>query len=428
MTERSGKKKLTRGEKWLLVAPLFVLLLFGLLQLKNFWFARTFPRIFGSDGGKFLLLRISRDGKQIVATNENTFTPSSTVSSWDIATGQKLWSFSSNAPPSGVDFSPDGQSFSVVFTSWQGVACDLEKRDLRTGKLIWTMHGADSFDAGIFSPDGKSVVTQGASVGVYDSMTGALKHTVPATCKTAGQWLRFTRDGATFMMLNAPPSRSMQPSPARVEFWSSGTGKKLRALPMSDTTWAELRANSDEVVSLGCLKGNRSQSFATGDTTSPRGLTQIWNYKTGQLLQTLPGADTASNLTGWRCLSKDGRLLFRLKKITQDNVISQQAEMIELRTGKIVWVRDLENEPFWCRFSPDGRFVGSSDFPKGAASGVVRLWDAKTGAQLKTFQTSSAWLPTDFTADSHYLAFINDNQIYLWDLFQYSKQPTSDKL
>ncbi len=427
MTKATTKKKLTRGEKWLLVAPLFVLLMFGLLQLKNLWLAR-FPRTFNSPGSKFLLLRISPAGQHIVATSESEILPASTVTSWDIASGERLWSFSSNAPVAGVDFSSDGQAFSVVFTSWQGAACDLEKHDMRTGRLLWTAHSARAFDAGIFSPDGRSIVTQGASVAVYDALTGALRHTVPTSCKTAGQWLRFAPDGSTFMMLKAPPGQSLKPSPAVVEFWDSRTGKRQNILPTVDTTWADLRAKTDEVVLLGCPQEGRTKSALTHDETQPRGLTQIWNYKTGHLVRTLPGVETVSSVTARSCLSKDGRFLFRLKKIAPDTSqpdTSQQAEMLDLQTGKMVWTRLVENEPFWCRFSPDGLFVGSSDFPTGTTSGVVRLWDAKSGVQLKTFGTNSAWLPTDFTEDSHYLAFIDDRRIHLWDLFQYSKQHAS---
>jgi WD40 repeat protein len=74
-------------------------------------------------------------------------------------------------------------------------------------------------------------------------------------------------------------------------------------------------------------------------------------------------------------------------------------------------------EVTYVAYSPDGRWLASAGVDERESGGAVRLWDAETGREIRTFAkpTASAF-GVDFSPDSRWLASgWGDGMVRIWD-------------
>jgi WD40 repeat protein len=125
-------------------------------------------------------------------------------------------------------------------------------------------------------------------------------------------------------------------------------------------------------------------------STREDNIVQLWEAKTGKVLNVLLTNQGSANIVAW---SPDGRLL----AVTND---IGSVQLWDAQTGKNVALLQGHPEAGWANavtWSPDGSMLAST-----REEGTVQLWDAKLGKELaalqghKTEVWGAAWSPDGF--------------------------------
>lgn len=146
---------------------------------------------------------------------------------------------------------------------------------------------------------------------------------------------------------------------------------------------------------------------------------RLWNLQTGELLRTIQ-LNERDGVVHTVLMSPDGT---RVAIATNRNLL----QLRDLTNGRIVrtFVDSSVTEPDWLpiRFSPDGRFIATSDIDHS-----VKLWNATTGARIITLNGHQApVLALAFSPDSQTLASTSaDYSVQLWNLQTYQRTRTLD--
>lgn len=330
----------------------------------------------------------SRDGATLASSGAD-----GKVFLWNARSGARLQTTSDLRHVSwALDFSPDTNTLAVA--DWSAITL----RDARTGAPQGDFEERPRWATVLaYSPNGKTLAAAGGNeelVYLWGATSGRLTKTLEGS-KSRLQSLAFSPDGK--WIAGAGGSRDAGDN-CEIFLWRAADGALVRRLSGHKDTVEALAFSPDgSTLASGSSDGNGAQK---------RGETKIWNPQTGALLRSLSGQ------AGWvksLAFSPDGQLLASANSGQRDQGI---VEVWNPQTGQLARTlagyRDWVSSVAWAR---DGSTLAGA-----GRDGSVRLWNARTGAFLKTL-AHGAWVRSvTFSADGNTLASGGkDNLIRVWD-------------
>ena len=374
-------------------------------------------------------------------------------------------------PPQTMAVSPDGKVVAIALASDSG---EIQLRDARSGSVRLTLTpdpktNPDAVSALAFSADGKFLASGGPdmAVRIWDSAAGKLTHFFPGDeqGKTGhSSWvyaLAFSRDGKR--LASGSYDRTVRLwDPAAGKFLGTLKGHKatVRALSFSPDRALLASGSADHKVRLWDLRHMKSKAVLNGHEGSVRGVAfapsgkllvsasedgqlRLWDpdravpvgkpqtglgelvtlsyspagrvFVTGNEGGTIAVADGASAAMRqtWYAhnqgvkkvaLAAGGRSLFSLGG----------DGMLKVWEGSPGPLRFLEGHTGPVRvatFSPDGKYLLSGGgWPEGDRT--LRLWDVKTGKQVRQFMTGQVQLQSAvFSPDGKHAAAGEDSGV-----------------
>jgi WD40 repeat protein len=351
--------------------------------------------------GRHLGVAFSPDGAQVMTANHTAL--------WDAATGRELVRFDGDAYGA-VAFSPDGKRVLAGRKLWDTV----------TGEQVQQFEGQGTYKltSVAWSRDGRQILTgDGNKALLWDMYEGReiQRFDEPLEYKYPG------RPAGIFYEDYATPVESVAFSPdgqrvltggldGRAILWDTTTGAELRRFQGHEgPVWSvafspdgrRLATGGEDKTThvwdaetgkqLASLKSRwtvRAVAFSPdglqlvaahlSDLNSP-GEAILWDIKKRKKLRQFPAQhpdrDTVTTVT----LSPDGR---KVLTGTYDKVILWDAA-----SGEQLWSKQT-SLPWNVAFSPDGMKVltGAGSAYAGAELGTARLWDAATGDELVRFE------------------------------------------
>jgi WD40 repeat protein len=320
-------------------------------------------------------------------------------------------------PVGDVDFSPDGKR--LVVAGGDGVARIYRASD---GKHLRDLHHGSALSAAVFSPDGTKIATAGddSAARLWDARSGALLHLLrhggpvtSATFSRDGRLLATTSDDKTARVWDVSSGRELQrlEHPGGVRSASfSGDGKLLvtRLVPGAFDRTARVWD-----VATGTLLDRFSQPdymrVARFEPTGPLLVTaglghlaQVWNARTGTLVNTLVGHE--SGITDAEFSASDRQIVTASSDETARVWDTGTAALVGVLTGH-------QNFVVRAIFSPDGQWVATASRDRGA-----RIFDP-IGTLRVTLVGHRDWV-TDvaFSSDGQSIATASaDGTARLWD-------------
>ena len=376
---------------------------------------------------------------------------------WDVATGRELRTLDITSPNAsgfiggqgGASLTPDGNQLAFIVTDESKP--QVKVWDLTTGREARSLNLPDDDVENLelaFTQDGHLMVAGVANkrLKLWD-MTG--KDNARELGPTANDYsaLRFSRDGRLLSLSEG----------YTVKLWDVATGRELSPLKAPNSglfaTQAGVFANFSE-------DGKR---VATGGFDTP---TVLWETETGKQLLKMNGRINMAYKVAFSAdgtqLSSGGRTRWdlrtgrglRLTSAPSDRVFgmpSPDGKLLATYTPKSNAVSILETptgrqlqtmKPATSGgvverlgFSPDGTMLVVSygpdeeqqqkpvTFPQSAnGTSQLRLWDVKSGQELRSLAVTTVPMDVGFSADGHMLATLgNMDQVSLWDTASGSK-------
>ena len=342
---------------------------------------------------------VSPDGKVLAGADLNGF--KSVIKLWDLASGKETKSINLSDHQSGsieVSFATDGrlQIGAIVNKRLKLWDASGKERDL----------GSTTADYSLvkFSNEGRLVgLLEKYQLKLFETATG--REVLTINIPNSGS---FTSQGGVFASFSDDGNRIATggfDSPTTL--WESNTGKELLRLSG--------RTNMAYKVAFS----------ADGNRLSSGGRTR-WDLRTGRGLR----ITSASSDKQIGFPSPDGRLIASFQH--NSNVLT----ILETPSGRVLHTLAPAGGGMVQRvvFSPDGAMVATTysmdetqrQTPIMPGSiGVqnqVRIWDPKTGRELRSFTSESIPLEVGFSADGRTLATIGVmGQVSLWDTTSGSK-------
>ena len=369
----------------------------------------------------------SPDGKTLASSAGD-----STVTLWDVETGQPITSFQCDHPnPFAIAFSPDGTLLAAAGGDHDRVLPELKLWNTTTLKLQAKLEGHKYLVTGAaFSPDGRTLASGGVdgSIILWDVGSGEMKGTIRGH-EGVVRDLAFTSNGT--MLASASYDRT-------VRLWDARTGRELRRLLghqnqarcvafSSDNRWL-VTGGGDGTVRLwdtgieevsGILT---HEDIPTGVAFSPDGKllasgcqdnVVLWDVENAERKATFTGPRQSSELVAF---SPDGKMVAATGDAGGDGAY---VRLLDVSTGRERLTLQGPSGPAGfssVRFSPDGATVAVAG--SDTEGGTVILWDTATGRRLLTLKGHSEHVrPICFSPDGQTLASgSHDNTIKLWEL------------
>jgi WD40 repeat protein len=262
-----------------------------------------------------------------------------TVRWWDPHTGRQVRTSTHAGRAVGAVASPDGRLLVIAEAGDHKYA--LQFRDLETGKVLREVK-CEKDDGGwpYFSPDGKTLVTLGKGIQLWDPDTGKVVYRLKGEVKL---WTpAFSPDGKTLAF-------AWEKEPG-VVLWDLATRKEVRRLTQAPKEVSHLAFSPDgKTLAAGGL---------LNDPTIP-----LWDVRTGKLLRRLR-AETGP--TRALAFSPDGKLLATAVGWGDSNVY-----LWDPQTGRVRGVFAGHHSAVWSvSFSRDGKRLVT-----GSADGTALVWD-----------------------------------------------------
>ena len=260
-----------------------------------------------------------------------------------------------------VKFSPDGRS---VLSGGDTV----KLWNTTSGRLIRTFEGHREVFSVAFSPDGRSVLSGGDAVKLSDTASGRLIRTFEGH-RGIVYSVAFSPDGR--LVLSGSEDKTLK-------LWDVATGKLVRTF----------EGHGDRVYSVAFSPDGHSLLSGSLD-----GTLRIWGVATGKLIRVVEGSEPVA-------FSVDGRSVLSGGEVG--------LKLWDVATGKLI--RAVEgNGP--AAFSADGRSVLS-----GGEVGL-KLWDIATGRLIRSISVDSDVQTVALSPDGRRaLTGGNDNTPKLWDV------------
>jgi WD40 repeat protein/uncharacterized caspase-like protein len=381
-------------------------------------------------------------------------TVSDAIRVWDVASGRELRTLGSTSEnlssftggDGGVAVSPDGKQFASAATSLDKPVARIW--DITSGRELRSVELADeeSGPAEIaFTSDGRLLVS-----GVVDKqiklwdLTG--KRSERNFGLTAQEFapVKFSRDGRQLVLVEGYALRR----------WDTSTGQELPKLNLPNS--GLLTSQVGALVSFSFSEDGKR--IATGGFDTP---TTLWDTETGKQILRMNGHTNmaykvAFNADGTQ-LSSGGRTRWDLRtgcglRITasrSDKTIgipspdgrliasfspnSNIVQILEIPSGlKVQTLKPATGGGVVQRasFSPDGTMLVTTygldqeqmQKPAGFGPGAggnenqAKLWDVKTGVELRSLMLGSTAIAASFSADGRTLATVGSmGQLSLWD-------------
>ncbi|HKG78158.1 MAG TPA: caspase family protein, partial [Pyrinomonadaceae bacterium] len=224
--------------------------------------------------------------------------------------------------------------------------------------------------------------------------------------------------------LKVPNSGAFPESDAFVTFSEDGKRIATGGFDTDTIVW-----ESETGKRLSNLSGRTNMAYnvafsADGNELASGGRTR-WDLRTGRGLRTTPGTTEPTYPTA----SPDGRLLVVMKPNRNELTI------VESPSGRVLQTLAPSGDVgsvVRSHFSADGtmlaviygarndqRQTGTMDFTRGSQ---VKIWDVKSGRELRSFTPSQIAADVDFTADGRLIGTVGSmGQISLWDVQSGSK-------
>jgi WD40 repeat protein/uncharacterized caspase-like protein len=385
------------------------------------------------------------------ASDNRLVTVSDAARVWDLATGRELRSLEMglqgalalNGSDGGMTLSPDGTQF--VFAT-EDVDSEVRVIDLGSGREVRRVKmpesQIDSMQISIGS-DGRLL-----AAGIHNrrfklwDLTSKKDHELGPASKDFPQ-VKFSRDGRLLALsdsytvkvwdvatlrelpaLKVPNSGAFPQTDAYISF--SDDGKRI-ATGGFDTDIIVWETETGKRVSNLIGRANLAHNVAfsaDGNELTSGGRTR-WDLRTGRGLRMVP--DTGEKT--YAVSTPNGRLVLVRKANT--NVLT----VVESPSGKHLFALTPSGETGIVqktRFSADSTMLAvvysivedqpptpGGSFTRGAQ---VKLWDLKTGRELRSITTSQIPMEAEFSADGRTLAIISGmGQLSLWDVQSGSK-------
>ena len=378
-------------------------------------------------------------------------TISDAVRVWDLSTGRELNSFAPevtgvagfNGSEGGLTLSPDGAQLLLVTA---GPDPEVRIIDLASGRDARRVKlPGDEMDSLqlSFNPDGHLL-----AAGIHDKrlkffdLTAKKDRELGPTTKEFPQ-VRFSRDGrllalsdnytvklwdtATFRELPAvtvPTSINFPEGDAFVSFSEDGKRLATGGIGTDTIVW-----ETETGKRLSTMNGRTNMAYnvafsADGMELISGGRTR-WDLRTGRGLRIVPDATEKTYGT----VSPDGKVVAVMK--LNSNVLTIE----ESPSGRLLHTLTPSGEAgqiIRSRFSADSSMLAvlygivvdqhasrTMSLPRGSQ---IKIWDVKSGAELRSITPTEVPMQAEFTADGRSLAIISGmGAISLWDVQSGSK-------
>lgn len=375
------------------------------------------------------------------AANGQIVTMSDAIRVWDVASGRELRTLDTstldlsgfNGTDSGMTLTPDGTQLALatskpkdqirfveLATGRESRSVDLPDRQIESLQLAFASDGHLVF-AGIVDKRLK----------LWDVTSKELARDLGPTQKEYSQ-IRFSRDGRLLSLsesytvrlfdvasgkeltvLKVPNSGAFtSQGEALVSFSEDGKRIATGGFDTESAIW-----DPETGKQLSRINGRTNMAYnvafsADGTELSSGGRTR-WDLRTGRGLRLMPGgADKFYGIP-----SPDGRFLVSIKPNSNVQTLFETASGRELATLNPGGSGVVEKT----RFSADGSMLVTTygpgvDQQPTAAAKSVRIWEVKTGRELRSLVMTEAPADAVFSADGHVVATIGSmGQLSLWD-------------
>jgi eukaryotic-like serine/threonine-protein kinase len=310
-------------------------------------------------GPKAAVVAVSFDdsGSRIATMNG-----SGTVQYWDPASGAAIKEAGGHSFEGMKSLSSDGSRL-VLPDEWKPAA---RIRDLSSGAELVTLKGhTDRIYSAAFSRYGSRVATasEDGTTRIWDAMSGALLLTLRGAKSSVIYHASFSPDGAKVATASGD---------GLARIWDARTGEQLRTLAGHTGSLYRIEFSMDSSRNV----------TASHDKTA-----RVWDVESGRELLTLKGhARRVLSAT----FSRDGS---RIVTASEDRT----ARIFDGGSGAAILTLKGHTTPIWsARFSQDGSRVVTAT---AVGSQPVRIWDARSGVDSRTFPGDGNSVRATFSPD-----------------------------